>query len=62
MDESYAARCCCLKKNMNAPRPSGHPPVRGVVTGVVSHVRPTGLDVVGYQSHLLQRCHPTCGH
>ena len=21
--------CCCLKKNMNAPRPSEHPPVRG---------------------------------
>ena len=21
--------CCCLKKNLNAPRPSEHPPVRG---------------------------------
>ena len=22
-------RRCCLKKNLNAPRPSEHPPVRG---------------------------------
>ena len=21
-----------------------------------------GLNVLGYQSHLLQRCHPACGH
>ena len=28
----------------------------------VSHVWPMGLNVLGYQSHLLQRCHPACGH
>ena len=31
----------------------------------VSHLRPMGLNVLGYQSHLLQRCHPAgpaCGH
>ena len=26
------------------------------------HFRPTGLNVLRYQSHLLQRCHPACGH
>ena len=24
-------RCLCLKKNQNAPRPSEHPPVRGLI-------------------------------
>ena len=24
----------------------------------LSHLRPMGLNVLGYQSHLLQRCHP----
>ena len=24
----------------------------------VSHLRPMGLNVLSYQSHLLQRCHP----
>ena len=24
-------------------------------------LRPMGLNVLGYQSHLLQRCHPACG-
>ena len=30
----------------------------------VSRLRPMmkGLNVLGYQSHVLQRCHPTCGH
>ena len=28
----------------------------------VSHLRPMGLNVLGYQSHLLQRCHPTYDH
>ena len=28
----------------------------------VFELRPMGLDVLGYQSHLLQRCHPACGH
>ena len=30
----------------------------------VSHLRSMGLNVLGYydQSHLLQRCHPACGH
>ena len=28
----------------------------------VSHLRPMGLNVLGYQSHLLQRCHPACGY
>ena len=28
----------------------------------VSPSRPMGLNVLGYQSHLLQRCHPACGH
>ena len=30
----------------------------------VSHVWPMGPNVllIGYQSHLLQRCHPVCGH
>ena len=27
-----------------------------------SHLRPMGLNVLGYQSFLLQRCHPACGH
>ena len=29
---------------------------------MVSHLRPIGLNVLGYQSHLLmlQRCHPVC--
>ena len=26
----------------------------------VSHLRPMGLNVLGYQSGLLQRCHPVC--
>ena len=26
--KSCCCCCCCLKKNQNAPRPSGHPPVR----------------------------------
>ena len=28
----------------------------------VSHSRPMGVNVLGYQSQLLQRCHPVCGH
>ena len=30
----------------------------------VSHLWAMGLNVLGYQSHLLilQRCHPVCGH
>ena len=28
----------------------------------VSYVRLIGLNVLAYQSHLLQRCHPACGH
>ena len=28
----------------------------------VSYLRPMGLDELGYQSHLLQRCDPVCGH
>ena len=28
----------------------------------VSHLPPIGLNVLGYRSHLLQRCHPACGH
>ena len=28
----------------------------------VSHLRPMALNVLGYQSHPLQRCHPACGH
>ena len=31
-----------------------------VVVGV-SHPWSMGLNVLGYQSHLLQRCHPVCG-
>ena len=27
----------------------------------VSHLQPIGLNVLGYQSHLLQRCYPACG-
>ena len=27
-----------------------------------TYSRPMGLNALGYQSHLLQRCHPTCGH
>ena len=27
-----------------------------------SHLRSTGLNVLGYQSHVLQLCHPACGH
>ena len=28
----------------------------------VSHLSPMGLNVLGYQSHLLQRCNSACGH
>ena len=28
----------------------------------ISCLRPIGLNVLGYQSHVLQRCHPTFGH
>ena len=28
----------------------------------VPHLQPMGLNVLGYQSHLLQRRHPACGH
>ena len=28
----------------------------------VSHLREIGPNVLGYQSHLLQRCHPASGH
>ena len=28
----------------------------------VLHLRSMGLSVLGYQSHLLQRCRPACGH
>ena len=28
----------------------------------VSHLRPMGPNVLGYQSHLLQRCPPPCGN
>ena len=28
----------------------------------VSHLRPMGFNVLGYQSHLLQGCHSACGH
>ena len=27
----WCANLLCLKKNQNAPRPSKHPPVRGIV-------------------------------
>ena len=27
-----------------------------------SYLRSMGLKVLGYRSHLLQRCHPACGH
>ena len=35
-----------------------------IVLFFVSHLRPMGLNVLGYQSHLLRRCHhhPVCGH
>ena len=29
-----------------------------VVESILSHLRPMALNVLGYQSHLLQRCHP----
>ena len=32
------------------------------VIQAVYYLRPMNLSVLGYQSHLLQRCHPTCGH
>ena len=28
----------------------------------VHHLWLMGLNVLGYQSHLMQRCHPACGH
>ena len=28
----------------------------------VFQLHPMDLKVLGYQSHLLQRCHPACGH
>ena len=28
----------------------------------VSHLRPMGLNVLGYQSQQLSRCHPACGN
>ena len=27
----------------------------------VSHLRATGINMLGYRSHVLQRCHPVCG-
>ena len=35
-----------------------------VLVWIVSHLRPMVLSVLGYQSQLLQRCHPVnaCGH
>ena len=34
--------------------------VRGVF--FLSNSRPMDFNVLEYQSHLLQRCHPACGH
>ena len=39
--------CCCLKKNLNAPRPSEHPPVWGEKCQNV-----TGVVVVVVDSHI----------
>ena len=38
--------CCCLKKNLNAPRPSEHPPVWGkkCQNVVVSHIQRIGCQ------------------
>ena len=37
--------------------------LEGATRGLfVSHLRPMGLNVLGYQSHVLQRCHPIYGH
>ena len=35
---------CCSKKNMNAPRPSEHPPVRGKKCQNVSHIQRIGCQ------------------
>ena len=40
----------------------GHLICLSICVVVVSHLRPMGLNVLGYQFHLLQHCHPVCGH
>ena len=49
--------CCIAWVGKSSWR--GHPLLLYVF---VSHLRPMGLNVLGYHSHLLQRCHPAYGH